>query len=255
MSEKVGHLALLKHTNGQWIAVVEKGREATISSQALVSSDEGFPHDRVTKLIELGKRIVQVAFGQGTWFVLMQEEVNVPSGPMEQHVGFTKSFPEAEIQTAWKDGRRVVCLDYLDEQWVLVTEKSASSLSVGQSVVFSNEALPGTLLQDDLWNKEKRLICLSFHSSVGWVLLGEPRGSTGQSYAAGSDWPQEKVADRLSKGMTVAGISWNTTDEAWAIVFDNASKTQNVGTKIHFDKSFNEDLMRTLSLTRYGKRF
>jgi len=60
MSSKSGHLALLKYANDQWIAVVESGRESTISSQALVSSDDGFPHDRVKKLIELGKRIVYV---------------------------------------------------------------------------------------------------------------------------------------------------------------------------------------------------
>lgn len=63
MSGKSGHLALLKYLNGQWITIVETGRDSQISSQALVSSDDGFPHDRVTKLIETGKRVVKVRTG------------------------------------------------------------------------------------------------------------------------------------------------------------------------------------------------
>lgn len=62
MSTKSGHLTLLKYLNNQWIAVVETGRDSQISSQALVSSDEGFPHDRVKKLIETGKKVVKVRF-------------------------------------------------------------------------------------------------------------------------------------------------------------------------------------------------
>lgn len=185
----------------------------------------------------------------------MQEKVNAPSGAVQQSIGFTKEFPENAVQEAWKAGKRIVCLDYLDEQWVMVTEKAESELTVGQSVVFSTDDLPGDLLQNDLWNKDKRLTYLSYDASSGWVLIGEARGSIGQSYAAGSDWPTEKVADRLSKGMTIAGISWNTREEAWAIVFDNDSKNTGITTEIRFDKSFNEDLMRKLSLTRYGKRF
>ena len=62
MSGKSGFLALLKYLNGQWITIVETGRESQILSQALVSSDEGFPHDRVKKLIETGKRVVKVRY-------------------------------------------------------------------------------------------------------------------------------------------------------------------------------------------------
>lgn len=187
--------------------------------------------------------------------VLLQEDEISNAGSLSQRVGFTKEFPEDEIQQAWKEGRRVVLIDYLDEQWVLVSEKAASSTTVGQNVVFTTEPLPGELLQNDIWNKEKRLTCLSFQPKVGWVMIGENKAGLGQSYAAGSDWPEAKIADRISKGMTVAGIAWNTTDEAWALVFDGAAKNQTITTTIHLKSGFDEDLMRTLAVTRYGKRF
>jgi len=187
--------------------------------------------------------------------VLMQEETQYSGITLDQSVSFSKDFPEDAVSQAWKDGRRIVFLDFMAEQWVIVSEKLSNTLSAGQTVCFSNEALPGSELQNDLWNKEKKLTCLSWQKKVGWMLLGENRTGTGQSYAAGSDWPSEKVADRLSKGMTVVGVAWNTSDEAWAIVFDNVAKNSSITTTIHFEKTFNEDLMRTLALTRYGKRF
>jgi hypothetical protein len=60
MSDKAGHIKLIKYLNRQWIAVIEHGREGQITSQSVVSHDDGFPHERVEKLWELGKRIVQV---------------------------------------------------------------------------------------------------------------------------------------------------------------------------------------------------
>ena len=185
----------------------------------------------------------------------MQEEENVNNATLEQSVAFFKDFPEDSVSQAWKEGRRVVLLDYMADQWVMVTEKLIGTLSAGQTVSFSTDDLPGQELQNDLWNKEKKLIGLTWTKKVGWMLLGEARTGSGQAYAAGSEWPTEKVADRLSKGMTVADIAWNATEQAWAIVFNNAAKNESITTAIHFEKSFNEDLMRTLSLTRYGKRF
>lgn len=185
----------------------------------------------------------------------MQEEKELSDAKLDQSVSFSKEFPDDSVSQAWKEGRRIVFLDYLADQWVLVSEKLNNTLSAGQTVSFSTDELPGSELQNDLWNKEKKLICLTWQKKVGWMLLGEARTGTGQAYAAGSEWPAEKVADRLSKGMTIAGIAWSTSDEAWSVVFNNAVKTESISTTVHFDKSFNEDFMRTLSLTRYGKRF
>lgn len=197
----------------------------------------------------------QIAYGENTWMVLMQENVEAFKGALEQRISFSKDFPDSEIQQAWKDSRRVQFIDYLDSQWVLVTETAPSHLTVGQKALFATEPLPGKLLQNDFWNKDKNLTCLSFEEHVGWVLIGEYRSDLGQAYTAGSDWPKEKILTRLNDRMNIADVSWSTKDEAWVIVFDQTPTHLGIGTSIHFDKSFNEDLMRTLQVTRYGKRF
>lgn len=186
--------------------------------------------------------------------MLMQEEAG-SDGAVTQRIEFSRDFPEDRVNAAWTEKRRIAFLDYMGDQWVLVTEPASHSTTVAQTVAFSREQLPGKEIQADLWEKDKKLVCLAFHQSTGWVLLGENRGTAGQGYAAGSDWPEEKVADRFAKGMTIAGLAWSTTDEAWSIVFNNANKNESITSKVHFHKSFNEDLCRTLQLTRYGKRF
>lgn len=60
MAERSGNLSFIKYTNEQWVYVIEYGRESSIASQALVLSDDGFPHDRIKKLMELGKRVIHV---------------------------------------------------------------------------------------------------------------------------------------------------------------------------------------------------
>lgn len=185
----------------------------------------------------------------------MQESKGDPEGTIEQRVAFYKDFPNTEIQQAWKDGRRVQFIDYLDEQWVLVTETSRSNLVVGQTAVSAQKELPGEFLQKDIWDKDRNLTCLSFEKSVGWVLIGDGREGQGQAYTAGTDWPKEKILARLNDRMVIADVAWSTVDKAWAIVFNQTPKELTIGTAVHFDKTFNEDLMRTLRLTRYGTRF
>jgi hypothetical protein len=185
----------------------------------------------------------------------MQEEESNDE-PAEQQVKFTKEFPEEWVADAWKRKRRVVCVDYLNGQWILVTEKAKSSTTVGQTVSFSPDELPVAPIKADLWDKDKRLTGLTHHPSVGWVMVGEiVAKGTGQGCSAGSDWPTEKIADRLAKGMTIADIAWTTESEAWAIVFNNEIKGENISTKVSISEYFDEDLLRTLNLTRYGRRF
>lgn len=187
--------------------------------------------------------------------VLLQENTEAFKGALEQRISFSESFPDTEIKTAWQECRRIQFIDYLDSQWVLVTETAPSHTTVGQKALFATEPLPGQLIKDDFWSKDKNLTCLSFEDHTGWVMLGEYRSEAGQAYTAGSDWPKEKVLARLNDRMNIADVSWSTKDHAWAIVFDQTPTNLAIGTSIHFDKTFNEDLMRTLQLTRYGKRF
>lgn len=60
MSEKKGKVRALKYLNNRWILIKDTNRD-DILSQAVITS-ESFPMDRIKRLWDLNKRVVQVCY-------------------------------------------------------------------------------------------------------------------------------------------------------------------------------------------------
>ena len=63
MSEKKGKVRALKYLNNKWVLIKDTGLDEIITSQAVVTVESTtFPMDRIKRLWNLNKRIVQVCF-------------------------------------------------------------------------------------------------------------------------------------------------------------------------------------------------
>lgn len=166
-----------------------------------------------------------------------------------QKISFSTELPEDDVKAAWRAGDKIVVLEPLSNgQWVLVTEK-VEGLVVGQSLVFSTDPLPSKDIQQ-LWKEDKKVVSMAFLPS-SWVIVAE-KGTSGQAYTGNSDWPEAKIDARYAEGMGISAIAYNSTEEAWAMVFDAGIKKQ-VTRKF---KDFPEEVLKQeLGVSRYGKRF
>jgi hypothetical protein len=174
---------------------------------------------------------------------------NVGEEVKDQKITFGDDVPEDEVKRAWRDGERIVVLEPLiNGKWVVVTEK-VTGLVVGQSLVFSTDPLPSKDVQQ-LWKDDKKVLTMSYLPST-WIMIAE-KGGGGQAYTANSDWPEAKIDARRAEGMGISALAYNSTDEAWAMVFDNNIKNQ----VVRMSKDFPEDILKQeIGVSRYGKRF
>ncbi len=89
-----------------WLIVMERKLEK--AKQSIVTGEETFPLERVRQEIAAGKRVVQIGYGNGSWFVVLDQNHDLG----EQLVFFDKTFPKDSVENAWLDGYQMTSIDW-----------------------------------------------------------------------------------------------------------------------------------------------
>lgn len=137
------------------------------------------------------------------------------------------------------------------DEWVVVSEDMKGS--VLQGIVTTTDDLPTKDIQES-WNSNKNVLQLTSYDNK-WVLLLESSTRGGQSYAGNSDWPDDKIQEKYSKGFYITSVAFNKEVGAWSVIFDKSSENNLSKQCIERLKDFPESKLKELGITRYGTRF
>jgi len=247
MSEKKGRVRALKYLNNRWVLIKDTNRD-DIVSQAIITSDI-CPVDRIKKMWDLHKRVVQISFGNGVYIIVCQEERE--DFNYKQEIHFSNEFPTSFIDKEWEKNRSVACIEYCEDHWVVVTEESRGNII--QNVITTSNELP-TKEVKEAWDSDKRVLSITSHGNK-WIMIVESSKEGGQSYAGNSEWPDEKINEKYNQSFYITSVAYNTSSNAWVLIFDKRKKEETSGQMVTLTKEFPEEEIRKMEVTRYGKRF
>lgn len=137
------------------------------------------------------------------------------------------------------------------DQWVVVTENAFDNTI--QNIITTTNELP-TKEVKETWDSDKKVISITSNENK-WIMIVESSKEGGQSYAGNSEWPDEKINEKYKQSYYITSVSYNTSSNAWVLIFDKRKKEETSGQTITLTKEFPEEEIRNMDVSRYGKRF
>ena len=90
-----------------WLVVMERGVEK-VKQKVVVGTDGEFPLEEVNREIAAGQHVVDVAYGEGNWVVVLESG----KGWGNQKVFHGKTFPRDSVESAWVSSYQLTTIDW-----------------------------------------------------------------------------------------------------------------------------------------------
>ena len=156
-----------------WLIVMERTLQK--KRQSLVIGTEKFPLEKVRAEIAAGRRVLEVAYGEKTWYAVIEEEHDLG----DQLVFADRSFPKDSVENAWMNGYQVTSIDW-------PTDNYFPTLTYNNLILearLDQQADPSTATWYD------RIVKRNPDSDIGFISMQRLAGY----HIARREWPQAKT--------------------------------------------------------------
>jgi len=158
--------------------------------------------------------IENMHYGEGGWVGIMTLGATLS----EQQCIVSKSYPHAEIQSAWDSGLRIANICYGNNLWVISMSKGSK---FSRQKLYRRDAFPSDDIKAD-WDEDLYISDLLYGEGKWTLIMSVAQGYTNQRWRKLAEFPADEIKEAWDLDYYITNLSY--TNGEWVLVM-----TLNVG--------------------------